>query len=168
MSWLRRLSRDRNNSKGESDFQGQKSMSSYRPASSYNETQTFPLKDSQFSSTHNSQDMLASYRRSAPMDHSYVSPSHLPNAPSDATMHTAPLNNMAQIPDPLTRAFNEAIKPYLEQIDLLKNDLEDAHHQIQQYESERADMHAWIDKRGLRPGKRCSIIQFELSLIRTF
>jgi len=167
MSWLRRLSRDRNNSKGESDFQGQKSMSNYRPASSYNETQTFPLKDSQFSSTHNSQDMLASYRRSAPMDQSYVSPSHLPNASSDATMHTAPLNNMAQIPDPLTRAFNEAIKPYLEQIELLKNDLEDAHQQIQQYESERADMHAWIDKRGLRPGKMSSIVHFELLLIKS-
>lgn len=81
-------------------------------------------------------------------------------------MHTAPLNNMAQIPDPLTRAFNEAIKPYLEQIDLLKNELEDAHQQIQQYESERADMHTWIDKRGLRPGKMSSIIQFELLLIQ--
>ena len=82
-------------------------------------------------------------------------------------MHTAPLNNMAQIPDPLTRAFNEAIKPYLEQIELLKNDLEDAHQQIQQYESERADMHAWIDKRGLRPGKMSSIIHFELLLIKS-
>ena len=66
-------------------------------------------------------------------------------------MHIAPLT-LAQAPDPLTRAFNEAIKPYLEQIELLKNDLEDANQQVQQLESERADMHAWIDKRGLRPG----------------
>ena len=67
-------------------------------------------------------------------------------------MHIAP-TNLAQAPDPLTRAFNEAIKPYLEQIELLKNDLEDANQHVQQLESERADMHAWIDKRGLRPGK---------------
>ena len=61
--------------------------------------------------------------------------------------------NMAPAPDPLTKAFNEAIKPYLEQIELLRNELEDTTMQIQQLEDERADMHAWIDKRGLRAGK---------------
>lgn len=71
-------------------------------------------------------------------------------------MHTAPLN-LASAPDPLTRAFNEAIKPYVEQIELLKSDLEDTNLQVQQLEDERADMHAWIDKRGLRPGKYLTI-----------
>ena len=66
-------------------------------------------------------------------------------------MHTAP-SNMASAPDPLTRAFNEAIKPYLEQIDLLKRQVDDTNLTIQQLEDERLDMHAWIDKRGLRPG----------------
>ena len=61
--------------------------------------------------------------------------------------------NMAPAPEQLTKAFNEAIKPYLEQIELLRNELEDTTIQVQQLEDERADMHAWIDKRGLRAGK---------------
>ena len=130
-------------------------MPAFRPQTSYAEnTQPAPFKDSQFSSNHNSQDMLQSYRRSAPAhdQHHFPSPPRLPNAASDATMHTAPAH-MAPAPDPLTRAFNEALKPYLEQIELLKSDLDEAHMQVQTLEDERADMHAWIDKRGLRPGK---------------
>ena len=61
--------------------------------------------------------------------------------------------NMAPAPDPLTKAFNEAIKPYLDKIAFLENELEDSTIQVQQLEDERADMHAWIDKRGLRAGK---------------
>lgn len=67
-------------------------------------------------------------------------------------MHTAP-SNMASAPDPLTKAFNEAIKPYIDQIETLKNELEDANLELRQLEDERADMHAWIDKRGLRAGE---------------
>ena len=61
--------------------------------------------------------------------------------------------NMAAAPDPLTKAFNDAIRPYVDQIEVLRNELEDAQLQVQQLEDERADMHAWIDKRGLRAGK---------------
>ena len=61
--------------------------------------------------------------------------------------------NIVPAPDPLTRVFNEAIKPYVEQIDILKNDLEDANQRVQELENERAEMHSWIDKRGLRPGE---------------
>lgn len=60
---------------------------------------------------------------------------------------------MAPAPDPLTKAFNDAIRPYLDQIDNLRNELDDVTLQVQQLEEERADMHAWIDKRGLRAGK---------------
>ncbi|MCJ1405207.1 hypothetical protein MMC11_008433 [Xylographa trunciseda] len=156
MSWLRRLSRDRN-SKGEQDFQQQKPMS-FRPSSSYadnnsnqNSNQPFsPLKDSQFSSNHNSQDMLQSYRRAASQDQQYSLPGRPLNSSSDAVMHNTPAN-IVPAPDPLTRVFNEAIKPYVEQIDILKNDLEDANQRVQELEQERAEMHAWIDKRGLRP-----------------
>ena len=55
-------------------------------------------------------------------------------------------------PDPLTRAFNEAVKPYMEKIERLQAEIEDKNLDIQQLEDERADMHAWIDKRGLRAG----------------
>ena len=63
---------------------------------------------------------------------------------------------MEPTPDPLTKAFNEAIRPYLDQIEELKNKLEDTNYQLQQLEDERADMHAWIDKRGLRAGSSCA------------
>ena len=155
MSWLRRLSRDRS-SKGEQDFQN--SMPSFRAPTSFNDSnQNAPFKDTQYPSTHTSQDMLQSYRRSGPQEHQLSSQQQLSSPPrppgtsSDATMYTAPVN-LTNAPDPLTRAFNEAIKPYVEQIDLLKSDLEDAHLQVSQLEDERAEMHAWIDKRGLRPG----------------
>lgn len=59
---------------------------------------------------------------------------------------------MEPAPDPLLRAFNDAIRPYQDQIDDLKNKMEDAQYQLNQLEDERADMHAWIDKRGLRAG----------------
>ena len=59
---------------------------------------------------------------------------------------------MEPTPDPLTKAFNEAIRPFQDQIEDLKNKLEDSHYHIGQLEEERADMHAWIDKRGLRAG----------------
>lgn len=128
-------------------------MPNFRPSTSYNDNSpTSAFKDTQYPSTHNSQDMLQSYRRSAPQEQNLSSPPRPAGTSSDATMHTAPLN-LASAPDPLTRAFNEAIKPYVEQIELLKSDLEDANLQVQQLEDERADMHAWIDKRGLRPGK---------------
>lgn len=63
---------------------------------------------------------------------------------------------MEPTPDPLTKAFNDAIRPYLDQIEDLKNKVEDTTYQLQQLEDERADMHAWIDKRGLRAGELAS------------
>ena len=61
------------------------------------------------------------------------------------TMHTAQ-GILAAAPDPLTKAFNEAIKPYVDQIETLKNEVEDLTLQLQQLEDD------WIDKRGLRAG----------------
>ena len=56
-------------------------------------------------------------------------------------------------PDLLTRAFNEAVKPYQEKIDNLENQLADLQSWVEQLEKQRDELHAWIDKRGLRPGK---------------
>ncbi|KAL8791376.1 MAG: hypothetical protein Q9195_005914 [Heterodermia aff. obscurata] len=108
-------------------------------------------KDTEYPSSPTSQDKLQSYRAQPIQDHLYNPSQRPPGTSSDATTHTAPTNmNMAPAPDTLTKAFNEAIKPYLEQIELLRNELEDTTIQVQQLEDERADMHAWIDKRGLR------------------
>jgi len=67
-------------------------------------------------------------------------------------------NSYEQPPDPLSRAFNEAIKPYLEQIHVLKAEVEQAQQQVSSLasenaalSSERGALHTWIDKRGLRP-----------------
>lgn len=180
MSWLRRLSRDRSISKGDSTA----SMpSANRPGSFHTNDQSQGLyKDTQYSSTHNSQDKLLNnnasnsynnHRASAPSSshehhhhHPHNSISQYNSQPtlsnqsqrppgtstSDAmTMHTAQ-GILAAAPDPLTKAFNEAIKPYVDQIETLKNEVEDLTLQLQQLEDERADMHAWIDKRGLRAG----------------
>lgn len=180
MSWLRRLSRDRSISKGDST----PSMpSANRPGSFHTNDQSQGLyKDTQYSSTHNSQDKLLNnnasnsynnHRASGPSSshdhhhhHQHNSISQYNSQPtlsnqsqrppgtstSDAmTMHTAQ-GILAAAPDPLTKAFNEAIKPYVDQIETLKNEVEDLTLQLQQLEDERADMHAWIDKRGLRAG----------------
>ena len=80
-----------------------------------------------------------------------------PNTSSDElTMHTTRPGasagaGMASAPDPLTRAFNEALKPYHEQLSVLQGELDTANARIQALESERAVLHNWIDKRGLRP-----------------
>ncbi|MCJ1307219.1 hypothetical protein MMC25_000865 [Agyrium rufum] len=125
----------------------------FRPVSSYNETPAVPpYKDTQYSNTQDAHDMQQSYRRSAPaVDQQFNNSTRAPNTASDATtMHTAP-SNFQSAPDPLTRAFNEAVKPFVEQIEILRTDLEDANLRIQELEDERAEMHQWIDKRGLRP-----------------
>ncbi|KAI9839188.1 MAG: hypothetical protein M1819_003181 [Sarea resinae] len=54
-------------------------------------------------------------------------------------------------PEPLARAFSEAIRPYTEKIDQLESQLGDLHMWIEQLETQRAEVHQWIDKRGLRP-----------------
>lgn len=149
MSFFRRLSRDRS-SKGEQDLQMPIRAAPY---SSDGDNRGGSLyKDTQYPSSPTSQDKLQSYRASAPQDHLYNSSQRPPGTSSDVTTHTAP-TAMAPAPDPLTKAFNDAIRPYLDQIDNLRNELDDVTLQVQQLEEERADMHAWIDKRGLRAGK---------------
>lgn len=152
MSFFRRLSRDRT-SKGEQDLQMPIRAAPYSDSRDRDSSHGL-YKDTQYPSSPTSQDKLQSYRAQPAQDHMYNSSQRPPGTSSDATTHTAPANmNMASAPDPLTKAFNEAIKPYVDQIDLLRNELEDTTMQVQQLEDERADMHAWIDKRGLRAGK---------------
>ncbi|KAI4257683.1 MAG: hypothetical protein LQ352_001582, partial [Teloschistes flavicans] len=82
-----------------------------------------------------------------------------PQESSNGTTHNTP-PQLAQAPDPLTRAFNEAVKPYLDKIERLQAELDERNLDIGQLEDERADMHAWIDKRGLRAGTFDSPIAF--------
>ena len=58
-----------------------------------------------------------------------------------------------QMPDLLTRAFNEAVRPYTNRVEELENEVADLKAWVEQLEAQRREVHAWIDKRGLRPGK---------------
>ncbi|KAL8962965.1 MAG: hypothetical protein Q9183_005073, partial [Haloplaca sp. 2 TL-2023] len=124
-----------------------------RPAS-FADHQSPPYKDTQYASTYNSQDRLQSYRPTTAGQQDTQHYNSLPiQRPQESSNNGVALNNtppMAQAPDPLTRAFNEAVKPYLDKIDRLQNEIDEKNLDIQQLEDERADMHAWIDKRGLR------------------
>ena len=154
MSWLRRLSKDRS-SRGEQDLPMpsrpySKDTNNYDPQ----QMQSPPYKDTQYSSGFNSQDRLQPFRPSTAGDQGYnATPRGGPVTSTDASTRPITTATMEPTPDPLTKAFNDAIRPYLEQIDDLKNNLEDKTYQLQQLEDERADMHAWIDKRGLRAGE---------------
>ena len=64
---------------------------------------------------------------------------------------------LATAPDPLTRAFNDALKPYLERIEVLQTSLEDTNAYVQSLEKDKAKLTAWIDERGLRPGMRSQV-----------
>lgn len=153
MSWLRRLSRDRS-SKGEQDLPMpsrpySKDTNNYDPQ----QVQSPPYKDTQYSSGFNSQDKLQ-FRPSTAGDQGYnATPRGGPLTSIDPTTRPITSTTMEPTPDPLTKAFNDAIRPYVDQIEDLKNKIEDTTYQLQQLEDERADMHAWIDKRGLRAGE---------------
>jgi len=56
-------------------------------------------------------------------------------------------------PDLLTRAFNEAVRPYTDKIEQLEAQVADLQSWVEQLEVQRSEVHSWIDKRGLRPGK---------------
>lgn len=155
MSWLRRLSRDRT-SKSEHEHNN---MPNFRSSTSYDDTQGTPpfRKDTQYS-PQTSQDVLT-YRRSMPMQsdsHGNNTPQRQPGSSDANMMHGGGGGGVSTrvepTPDPLTRAFNEAIKPYVEQIETMDGQMADLHLRIQQLEDERGEIHSWIDKRGFRPG----------------
>ncbi|CAF9914972.1 MAG: hypothetical protein GOMPHAMPRED_008344 [Gomphillus americanus] len=150
MSWLRRLSRD-HTSKIESDLENPEYIGrSVSDQVNNNTKASGATKDSQFPTTGETM------RRSIPsrqyQDQQF---SDTPNA----------AGAFEPIPDPLARAYNEALKPYMERItilqgdleesnnriNLLKNDLDNANVQVNRLENEKASLHNWIDKRGLRP-----------------
>jgi len=155
MSWLRRLSRDRS-SKGEQDLPMPSRPFANNVANNVDTHQSPPFKDTQYSSGFNSQDKLQSYRPSTAGDQGYNATPRGPITTGEPS-HRPITAGMEPTPDPLTKAFNDAIRPFQEQIEDLKMKLEDTNYQLQQLEDERADMHAWIDKRGLRAGTLRSI-----------
>lgn len=169
MSWLRRLSRDRT-SKTDHDLPA--------PPRPYNQSADSPttgqaFKDTQYSSGFNSQDKLQNYRPSTAGEPGYVnvSPPNTRKQAASATAATGAMNGdhvtrnaFEPTPDPLAKAFNEALRPYQDQIEDLRAELDEKQYQIEKLEDERADMHAWIDKRGLRAGQSFTLYSEQLLL----
>ncbi|EME44048.1 hypothetical protein DOTSEDRAFT_111860, partial [Dothistroma septosporum NZE10] len=62
-------------------------------------------------------------------------------------------------PDLLLQAFNQAIRPYSDKIENLEGEIADLKAYIDALERQRGEVHAWIDKRGLRPDVPASIAQ---------
>jgi len=56
-------------------------------------------------------------------------------------------------PDLLTRAFNEALRPYTSRLEDMEGEISDLRVYVEDLEAQRKEVYAWIDKRGLRPGK---------------
>ncbi|THY01462.1 hypothetical protein D6D03_05785 [Aureobasidium pullulans] len=71
----------------------------------------------------------------------------------------APSIQPEPMPDLLTRAFNEAVRPYTNRVEELENEVADLKAWVEQLEAQRREVHAWIDKRGLRPDVPPSIAQ---------
>lgn len=56
-------------------------------------------------------------------------------------------------PDLLMQAFNQALRPHMDKVDSMESEIKDLRAYIDQLEQQQSEVHAWIDKRGLRPGK---------------
>jgi hypothetical protein len=67
--------------------------------------------------------------------------------------NSLPSPKIESAPDLLTRAFNEAVRPFSDKIEQLEAQVADLQSWVQQLEEQRSEVHSWIDKRGLRPGK---------------
>ena len=76
----------------------------------------------------------------------------------DSGMPSQKMDNMPA-PDLLTQAFNQALRPHMDKVDTLESEIADLRAYIDQLEAQRGEVHAWIDKRGLRPDVPPSIGQ---------
>jgi hypothetical protein len=107
-----------------------------------------------------SQDKNAMFSRSQPPNDPYGRPqvNALANGRPSMQLDSNPMGSKAEsAPDLLTRAFNEAVRPFSDKIEQLESEVADLRAWVDQLEQQRSEVHGWIDKRGLRPGKILSI-----------
>jgi len=74
------------------------------------------------------------------------------DAPERPAERSAPAKT-ADAPNLLMQAFNQALQPYNDKVETLESEIADLRAYIDQLEAQRNEVHAWIDKRGLRPGE---------------
>ncbi|PNS16283.1 hypothetical protein CAC42_6390 [Sphaceloma murrayae] len=161
--FFKRLSRSRSNSQSYVDDYAPRHDSkansgayddvdyNQRPGSSQQPNSSAPL-NKQSGNMYSPQDISSqdysttSLPRGAPATNGYGS------APRRASVSggSAPIASETA-PDLLTRAFNEAIRPYTNKLEEQEIELGDLRAYVEQLEAQRKEVHAWIDKRGLRP-----------------
>lgn len=92
---------------------------------------------------------------SIPNDGNGMSHSALPDRTMDkmgSMRQTSAQFEPVNAPDMLTQAFNMAVRPYQDIIESKEAEVQELRDYVATLENERRDIHAWIDKRGLRPG----------------
>ncbi|KXS96688.1 hypothetical protein AC578_9421 [Pseudocercospora eumusae] len=81
------------------------------------------------------------------------------NAYGSGAYDASPSHKHEPAPNLLVEAFNQAVRPYTEKIEGLESEIADLKAYIDSLERQRTEVHAWIDKRGLRPDVPPSIAQ---------
>jgi hypothetical protein len=161
--FLKRLSRgSRANSYAEEDFSDARTAT-YDPHDSPRQSvlqhNTFPEQShspvsDQVASNHTkmfrSQLPQEPYTRPAPINGSVNSRQ---NSAAFEASGTPTRDKFESIPDALTRAFNDALRPHMDKLEDLQAQVEDLQAYVDQLEAQRSEIFQWIDKRGLRPGK---------------
>lgn len=175
--FFKRLSRSRSNSQSYVDDQyrnDSKANSAYDEKYAAHADDALPPSSRSIDNErpHSKDASMYNSRQPAPHDAQYTSPpmtssgSHRSqaNGYGQGQGHGAfdgappPSAKAEPLPDLLTQAFNTALKPYNDKVDNLENEIADLRAYIDQLEAQRNDIHAWIDKRGLRPGKSSYLI----------
>ena len=169
--FFKRLSRSRSNSQSYVDDNyrnDSKANSAYDKEYAQQESDALPPSSRSIDDQRpHSKDasMYNTRQQSAPQDNQYASPpmtssgSHRGQTNGYGQGHGGfdgpppPSAKAEPLPDLLTQAFNTALKPYNDKVDNLENEIADLRAYIYQLEAQRNDIHAWIDKRGLRPGE---------------
>lgn len=106
-----------------------------------------PQHPDQYSSPTATTSQYASGRQQPPSNINTNGYGSYDNAKAASTPTTEPA------PDLLLQAFNQALRPYSDKIDGLEGEIADLKAYIDALERQRSEVHAWIDKRGLRPGQ---------------
>ena len=97
-------------------------------------------------------DMYRSHAPQEPYAQRGIASNGVNSRQNSGAFEASPLGKVEQTPDLLTRAFNEAIRPYNDKIDQLEAQLAELQSWVDQLEQQKSEMYSWIDKRGLRPG----------------
>lgn len=166
-TFFKRLSRSRGNSYVEDDYSPRSEKYEHRPTSSRVRDRDLPNSTASDTEIHRNgsggvTDDNGMYTRPSGPQATLSSPPRsamngrghnaMPNLGLDSPSGGG-LGKAEPMPDLLTRAFNEAVRPYTDKIEQLEGEIADLRNWVEQLEIQRSEVHSWIDKRGLRPGK---------------